>query len=204
MSEIYKVNNNYENDSEFESDYDTDITSNNNDSDCSNSDNTSIQDDNITYTPTKENELRDRSLSLSGNIVYEFAKIKKNLLVNMSEEIKLILNIVGKNNIKPCLEIDNTNDGFGEVYVIYLVISMIPEIGDINLDTLVILDTLKSKNEPLYNTVKQAITSMINTVLESNKYITELQIIPEIETYSFFYHYNDIERILIKVNRFDK
>ena len=194
---------NFNNDSEFESDTETNTSVKSRNSFTSDSSNNSISDDNISYIPTKENEIRDRALSLSGHMVYEYANIKKATII-MSEEIKLILNIIGKKNIKPCLEINNPNDGFGEIYVIYLVIIMIPENGNVNDDTLTVLNSLKVKNDQLYQTVQQAIHSMINTVIESNKYITEAQIIPEIETYSFFYHYNDIERIVIKVSRFDK
>ena len=200
MTELYNLNN----DSEFESDTETNNSINSQNSFTSNSSDNSIQDDTISYTPKKENEIRDRALSLAGHMVYEYANIKKRISIAISEEIKLILNIIGKNNIKPCLEIENPNGGFGEVYVIYLVIMMIPEYGDINDDTLTELKSLKGKNEQLYQTVQQAINSMINTVIESNKYITEAQIFPEIETYSFFYHYNDIERIAIKLSRFDK
>jgi hypothetical protein len=195
----------FDNNSEFESDYE----SNDNYDELTDSSNNSTEsaDESIkesTYTPSKENEIRDRSLSLSGTIIYEFAKIKNKLNSNMSEEVKLILNIIGKKNIKPCLEIENSNGGFGEVYVIYLMIASIHDTMIINADNLLMLTSVKSKNEQLYQAIQQAVNSITETVIESNTHIANIQIIPESETHSFFYHYNDLDRVAIKINRFDK
>ena len=185
-----------------ESDYESDYSNESYDtttSSSSNPENQLTSPNEITYVPQKENENRDRSLSLSGNIVYEYAKSEGKLLAKLDPEIELILHLIGKGGVKPCLDIENPNDGFGEVYILYITIG---SCGDNS--TISKLDEIKIKNEPLYNTILQAISSMVNTVLESNKYISDTQIIPESETHSFFYHYNDQKRMLVKIVRLDK